>query len=112
MGNPMEWSKDIYVSDSVADKKRKILNNLKKNKLQINVYVITLPIVEGGIMEIYPSFIFLQDIYKRQDIYVIGLASSMDEAYELVDQIVMDCYNETGDFNVKKYIGERQGWPL
>ncbi len=105
----MKWCKDIYVSDSVAHKKRKILHNLKRNKLQINVYVITLPLVEGGLMEIYPAYILLQNIYKKQDIYVIGLASDKNEAVELVSKITMDCYEKTGGFDVKKYINERQG---
>ena len=104
----MKWCRDIYVGDSVAGKKRKILHNLKHDRLQINVYVITLPLSEAGIMEIYPSYVFLQKIYKKQDIYVIGLASDRWEAYELAEKIVMDCYKATGAFNIKQYIYGRQ----
>lgn len=104
----MKWCKDIYVSDSVADKKRKILHNLKRGKLQINVYVITLPLTEGGIMEIYPAYIFLQKIYKKQNIYIIGLASDKNEAYDLAGRIIMECYSNTGGFDIRKYYHERQ----
>ena len=105
----MKWCKDIYVSDSVADKKKKILHNLKHNKLQINVYVITLPLSEGGIMEIYPAYVLLQNIYKKQNIYVIGIASDRTEANELVERIIMDCYMKTGGLDIEKFIYERQG---
>lgn len=104
----MKWCRDIYVSDSVADKKRKILHNLKHNKLQINVCVITLPVAPGGIMEIYPAYVLLQQIYKKQDICVIGIAADMQEAYGLAEKIVMDCYDKTGTFDIEKFINERQ----
>lgn len=105
----MKWCKNMYVTDSVADKKRKILHKLKLSKLQFNVYAIVLPLCPDGIMEIYPSYIFRQKIYKKQPIYIIGLAADIEEAYELAGRIALDCYNKNGDFNIKKYIYERQG---
>lgn len=105
----MKWCRDVYVTESVADKKRKILHKLKNGKLQLNVYAIVLPLGNDGIMEIYPSYIFLQKIYRRQPICVIGLASGRGDAYELAGKIAMECYNKNGDFNIRKFIHERQG---
>ena len=105
----MKWYKDLYVSDSISHKKRKILHKLKRNKLQLNVYAIVLPLGDSGILEVYPAFVFLQKIYKKQNIFILGLASDREEAYELVEKIVMDCYKYTGHFDIKKYIEERQG---
>lgn len=105
----MKWYKGLYASDSISHKKRKILHKLKRNKFQFNVYAIVLPLGDSGILEIYPAYVFLQEIYKKQDVFIVGLASDRDEAYKLVDNIVMDCYKDTGQFDIKKYIEERQG---
>lgn len=105
----MKWCQNVYVTDDVADKKRKILHRLRAGKLQFNIYVIILPLGDDGIMEIYPSYIFLQKIYKRQPLYVIGLASGRESAYELAGKIALECYSKNKDFNIRKYIRERQG---
>ena len=105
----MKWCKNVYVTDDVADKKRKILHKLRAGKLQFNVYTIILPLGDDGIMEIYPAYIFLQKVYKKQPIYVIGLASERESAYELAGRIALDCYNKNRDFDIRKFIRERQG---
>lgn len=105
----MKWCKDVYVTDSVADKKKKILHRLKMGKLQFNVYAIVLPLGNDGIMEVYPAYVFLQKIYKKQPVYVIGLASGREDAYELIGRIALECYSKNGDFDIRKFIRERQG---
>ncbi len=105
----MKWCQNVYVTDDVADKKRKILHRLRAGKLQFNIYVIILPLGDDGIMEIYPSYIFLQKIYKRQPLYVIGLASGRESAYELAVKIALECYSKNKDFDIRKFIRERQG---
>lgn len=111
----MKWCRDLYWGDSIASdkkpntRKRKILYRLKHNKLQINVYVIVLPLGNDGILEIYPSYVLLQEIYKRQPVCVIGLAADRNEAYELTGKIILDCYAQSGSFDVKSFVRERQG---
>ncbi len=102
------WYNDLYLTEGIKKKKRKILHNLKKNKLQINVYTIILPLGDSGLLEIYPSYIFLQDIYKKEKIHLIGLAEDKEEAFELVEKIVMDCYKATNGFDIKSFVTERQ----
>lgn len=105
----MKWCKNVYVTDDVADKKRKILHRLKAGKLQFNVYAIILPLGADGIMEIYPAYIFRQKIYKCQSVYVIGLASGREDAYKLAGEIALECYSKNKDFDIRKFIRERQG---
>ena len=105
----MKWCKNVYVTDDVADKKKKILHRLKLGKLQFNVYAIILPLGSDGIMEIYPSYIFRQKIYKKQQVLVIGLASDRESAYELAGKIALECFEKNKDFDIRKFIRERQG---
>lgn len=41
--------------------------------------------------------------YKRKDIYIVGLATSKEEAILLVVDMLMEIYNNTGDFLVREY---------
>ena len=102
----MKWYKNLYLSDSVVSKKSKVLHKLKRNKLQINVFVIVLPLEEMGIMEIYPSYVLLQKIYEKRDIKVIGIASDVTESYELAGEIAMDCFNARKDFDIEAFMNE------
>ncbi len=104
----MKWCKNIYVTNGVAEKKKKILRRLKAGKLQFSVYAITLPMVPGGIMEIHPAYVFVQRLYKKRQVYVIGLAEGRKEAYELAGQIAMECYVKNKNFDIKTFIYERQ----
>ena len=55
-------------------------------------------------MDIYPSIILTQSHYVNADLFVIGIAISKEEAYELMEKIVMDSYRLTGGFDIKGYI--------
>lgn len=105
----MQWCKNLYVTEDVAAKKKKILHKMKKNKLQFSVYAITIPLGASGIMEVYPAYVLIQKIYRKQPVLVIGLAESREKAWELAGKIAMDCYEKNGDFDVRRYIKERQG---
>ncbi len=104
----VKWYKNLYFTEGTKKRKRKILHNLKHNKLQINVYTIVLPLGDSGLLEIYPSYVLLQGIYKEKKIHLVGLAQDLNDAYELVEKIVMDCYKSTNGFDIKSFVAERQ----
>lgn len=99
----------LYLGESVYKKKEKIKKMMKKRKLQPNVFAITMPLCNEGLLEIYKSMEFLQKVYDNVEIEVVGLAGSMQEAFGMVESIVTECYFTTGGFDIKKYLNERQG---
>ena len=54
-------------------------------------------------MEIYPSYIMYQEYFKEMSECIIGIAKGKDEAYDMVSSFVMECFNVTGNFDVKNY---------
>ncbi len=42
---------------------------------------------------------------QEQQLYVLGLAGSRGEALELVQGLVMEVYDKTGEFDVRGYFG-------
>lgn len=102
----MKWYNELYVGQNALKTKHKIIKKAIRNKPQIGVYLITLPINENNSLEIYPSYILLQKYYKKKNLFVVGISIGKEEALNLVTTIILDCYNKTGQFLVRKMINE------
>ena len=100
----MRWYEDLYVGYNLLDKKRQVIRKIKNGKPQLNKYVITLPQNDYDTLEIYPSNILNQKWYQDSDIVVVGITEGMEEAMDMIQLIIMDCLNDTGEVKVKKYI--------
>lgn len=99
----MLWHHRIYFNKDIKNK-RKIISNIKRGKLQYSAFVITLPTGDDGILELYPSYVLLQPVFKESDLYIIGISDDRKKAMKLMANIIMDCYNATEGFNVAEYI--------
>ena len=100
----MKWYNKLYLGENAKKRKRKIMHNIRFNKPQLGVYVITLPTNEKNSLDIYPSNVLLHKYYKNRDLTIVGIAEGREEALLLVERIVMDCYNETGQFLVREMV--------
>ncbi|MDE6232449.1 MAG: hypothetical protein K2M60_03765, partial [Lachnospiraceae bacterium] len=94
----MEWYKDLYVGELAEKRKYKIINKIEKHKTQIGIYVLTLPFNNENVLDIYPSYILNQKYYKKADLKIMGIACGYDEALEVMERIIMDCYHITNQF--------------
>ncbi|MFQ9515140.1 MAG: hypothetical protein ACLRZ9_04850 [Eubacterium sp.] len=103
----MRWYDDLYVGYNLLDRKRQIMRKIKNGKVQFNKYVIALPFNDYDVLDIYPSNILIQKWYKDSDMVIVGIAEGMEEAMDMMQLIIMDCLNATGDVKVKKYILEQ-----
>ena len=104
----MEWYSKLYVSDTAKKKKSKIIRKLKTNAGLLNVYVITLSANRQNLLEIIAASYIKQAVVYRNLPMIVGIACSYEEALELVSQIVEETYQQTGAFNVSKYLKDRQ----
>lgn len=86
--------KDLYVGDIASRRKRKIIKNIKNNKKQLGVYIIALPSNNQNLLDIYPSLVLTQKYYSNRRINIVGICKSREEAFNMVQSIIMDCYNE------------------
>ncbi len=103
----MRWFKDLYVGYNILEKKSQVVEKITEGKVQFNKYVITLPENDYDVLDIYPSNVLAQKWYKNSDKVIVGIAEGKEEAYDMIQLIIMDCYNETGDVKVKDYILEQ-----
>ena len=98
----MKFYKKLYVGEMVKNP-RKVKRKLNRNAGLVNIYIIAL--CKGpDQLEIYPSYVLMQPFYRVHSPYVIGIASSYEEAVEIVRTIVEESLHENGDCDLKKYL--------
>lgn len=102
----MKWYNNLYVGEKAKKRKHKIVMRALRHKPQIGIYMITLPVNDCNALEIYPSYILLQKHYRKKDMFIVGISVGRDEALNVMQEIIMDCYNRTGQFLVRKMIEE------
>lgn len=104
----MKYYRHLYLSDGLEKKKNKIIRKLQDNKLQYDVYLVTLPETEQNQLEIYNSALFKQPDYSIRELFVVGLAKGYESALELVEEITRTVYNETKGADIRSYILEKE----
>ena len=100
----MKWYEYLYVGESIRHKANKIKWKIRHNAGQINIYVITIASNPQNLLDIIPAQELMQKAYPKKDMLVIGLAQGMDEAYEIVTQIIDEVYQMTGAFHILPYL--------
>ncbi len=93
----------LYVADDLLESQRKVLKKLKQGKLQMGVFVITLPFGESDMLEVYPSYVLLQDVFKEIKVTVVGIAGGQLTAFSLIEQMANDCYKVNNNADIRAY---------
>lgn len=104
----MHYYKNLYVPENLEKKKKKIIGKLNANKLQYDLYLVTLPIGDSNQLEIINSLELKQPTYPKENLFVVGFAKGYDEALELVEEIIGNVYNETQGADIRSYILNKQ----
>lgn len=99
---------DLYVSECWQDKKDKIIKKLADNKIQPQVYVITLAQGEQNHLEFFSSMLLKQRIYKDEELFIVGIAAGYDGALAIVEEITEQVYRETGNADIRRFITDCQ----
>ena len=107
MGN-MKFYKHLYVSEDIGKKKEKIIRNMKSGTYPLTTYLLVL-IEEGeNQLEFYSASLLRQGMLYEEDIFVVGLASGYEDAVYLVEEIIREVYEKTGDVDIRSYIRDQE----
>lgn len=87
---------NVYTEFNTEETFKKMLRMVSVRKPVPGLYVITEPLYEAGIMEIYNYNELLQPFYRKQKrtIRVLGMAKSRDGAKGVVSDILEDVYEK------------------
>ena len=99
----IKWSSKLYMDEKIEIEPDKWKQRLEENKLSYSLFCIVLASNENNLFDIMDCNELWFRHYRRNDVYVVGLASEKGSALHLVEQIVADIYSKTGDFKVREY---------
>ncbi len=100
----IEWYPDLYMDSVVAKEPEMYKDMTEDGKVHmLPVYCISIASNRNNLLDIISSNELRYSYYKRNTMYVIGLAASYKEALVLVTDIIMNVYRDTGGFNVRDY---------
>ncbi len=104
----MKYFKHLYISENLVKKKERLIRKLEKNKLQLNLYLVTLPETKQNQLEIIGSEILFQPSYPKKDLFVIGMFSGYDEAVGLVETLAHEVYVNGKGQDIRDYILKKE----
>ena len=93
-------------SDGISDRKLASFKKKIKNKSpKLDLFLVTLPLGQEGLLEVYwyPELLQKHYMQMKQELVVVGIATSRDEAFHLIEQIVLDVGIEDGHVPIKDY---------
>jgi len=99
----MRFHGKLYIGDSIKHPE------LTKWKLrvaagQFNVYLIVVSNNQDNQLECFHNALLKQRFFRRQKLYVVGIAGNYEEAMDLIQCITQDCVSQTGSGNIKAFL--------
>ena len=99
----MKWHKKLYCGASI-DHEKWTKYQISFGKKSKGYYCITLSDNKENLMDIYESQFLRTTRLCIDDLYIIGIAGSKSEAYEVVRNIIEDVYIHTHGFDLKTFL--------
>ncbi|HBE08924.1 MAG TPA: hypothetical protein DCY81_00060 [Lachnospiraceae bacterium] len=104
----MQMINSVYSDVERGRKLNKLIRSVYKYKPEFGLFLITLPLEDGALLEVYNYNVFLQPYFLERDdeIVVVGITKSKGSANELLRKITEDSLRVTGGLDIKKYIND------
>lgn len=102
-GRDMKFYKNLYIGNTITNPER-IKRKLKLHKKILPPVYIIACAKENKQLEIYSSLLLEQWYYKENPPYVIGIAGSEEEAFEIIRQIAEEAIQLTGKPDLVDYL--------
>ena len=104
----MRFYKYLHVQDELEKKKDKIIKKLKQKKILLSCHVVALSSNPKNQRDIYSSKYLFQPGFPTDELFVVAIVKSHDDALEFVENLVKDVYNETKGTDIRSYILEKE----
>lgn len=107
----MTFYNDLYCDESIQKKKKKIIRKIRRNAGQLSVYVIAVS-AGSDLFDIFHVGMLKQTHFPKDELRIIGLASSHEMAVNLAVRMVMDFFAAYGtwQFKEKLLVLEESKW--
>jgi hypothetical protein len=102
----MRWYRKLYLGELAKKKGLKKFRFIRQGRFDAFTMVIALTDDEN-LLQMFPAWQLKWPGWERErkKLYVVGLAEGRKEAIGLISDILLDCFNATGEFDVGAYLG-------
>ncbi len=100
----MKFHRELYVGESIRNA-RKVKWKLKHGAGQLRIFIIAVAPGRDQ-LEIFHCAFLQQGYYRKNSPYIVGIAGGYEEAVDLLQKMVTDIYEKTGDYRLKEYFLE------
>lgn len=102
----LKFRSAMFFGESVKKEHRKLLRRLHRGKLvSKGITLVAYAANERDLFDLIPAWELWFPYRKQQDLYVLGLAGSKEEAIDLAVEMVMEVYGKTDGLDVRAYFG-------
>ena len=99
----MRWAANLYTTEKTKKQLPRIMQKIRKQKLQPGIWLITLASNEQNLLDIFQSIYYVQPMFAKLNPDIVGIAESEEAAKELVVKILEDVYVQNQNFDVRTY---------
>lgn len=99
----ISWTSRLYVGDKMKKKKENVIASINSREATFGVYCITFASHPDNLFDIMNANELLFPYYKKSEVRIVGLARGKEEALKLVQNMLMEVYQKTGNFDVRTY---------
>lgn len=99
----VQWATKLYVSENMKKKMDKAIASIRNGEATFNVYCIAFASQPSNLFDIMDANELLFPHYKKVEVKIVGLAKGKEEALQLVQEMLMEVYYNTGEFDVRTY---------
>lgn len=99
----VQWATRLYIGEKMKKKKDQAIASINNREATFDVYCIAFASQPANLFDIMDANELLFPHYKRAEVRIVGLARGKAEAIRLVQDMLMEVYQNTGEFNVRTY---------
>lgn len=100
----MIWYDHMFLGKKCHAKANRLKYKISNRLAHQGVFLIVLPQSEHAVLEIIPSVLLLQKNYPAEDLKIVGMASTRNEALSLLEYIIGEMYRTQGNFDVSAFM--------
>lgn len=104
----MKYYHNLYLSEGFHDKKDIIIEKLERGQIQLNKYLVVLTKSDVNHLEFFDSVLLKQNVFRKEELFLIGIADGYFGALEMVEKITQEVYDRTKGTDIRSYLLETQ----
>ncbi len=99
----VQWYTDLFLDGITKHTVEHIRDRVGKRRIQYPVFAVTYASNEKNLLDVININELLLEYYQKCNIYILGVASSRQQAKIMAAAIVSKVFEETNSFEIREY---------